>query len=65
MATAKIAKKLPKRVGRVPGAWIALARGRDNGHRELPHRNSHTGINYPAISDVGSAAYRRRQAKLR
>lgn len=58
MAT-KIAKKLPKRVGRGPGAWIAIARGRDNGARALVSRDPRQGIHYPRQGDVGSAAYRR------
>ena len=59
MADQKISKKLPKRVGRGPGAWIALARGRDSKNRVLPNRNARQGINYPSLQDVGSAAYRR------
>lgn len=56
---AAIPKKLPKRCGRGPGAWIALANGRNNKNRELVHRAPHTGINYPHLGDAGSAAYRR------
>lgn len=63
MATSKIAKKLPKRVGRGPGAWIALARGRDNKDRSLPSRNARQGINFPHITEVGSASYRRAAKK--
>lgn len=55
----KIAKKLPKRVSRGLGAWIALARGRDNNARALSARDPRRGINYPRLGDVGSAAYRR------
>lgn len=55
----KIAKKLPKRCSRGPGAWIALARGRDNNARSLPVRDPRSGINFPLMGDVGSAAYRR------
>lgn len=55
----KIAKKLPKRCSRGPGAWIALARGRDNNARSLLVRDPRRGISYPRIGDVGSAAYRR------
>lgn len=60
MAT-KISKKLPKRVGRGKGGWVSIARGRDHKDRVLPQRNWKQGINYPELSDVGSAAYRRRQ----
>ncbi len=56
---AEIAKKLPKRVSRGPGAWIALANGRNGKNRVLASRAAHTGINYPSLGDVGSAAYRR------
>lgn len=59
MAASKIAKKLPKRVGRGPGAWIALARGRDNGNRAIPVRNARQGINGFDLGLTGSAAYRR------
>lgn len=55
----KIAKKLPKRVSRGPGAWIALSRGRDGKDRGLPKRNPRQGINFPEHNHVGSAAYRR------
>lgn len=55
----KIAKKLPKRCSRTKGAWIAIARGRDNSHREVVSRNARQGINFPAITEVGSAAYRK------
>lgn len=58
-----IPKKLPKRVSRGPGAWITLARGRDNENRVLAKRDPHTGINFPRLGDAGSAAYRRLQAK--
>ncbi len=55
----KIAKKLPKRVGRGPGAWIAIHNGRSNANRAPVVRDSRRGINYPRMGDVGSAAYRR------
>ena len=59
----KIAKKLPKRCSRGPGAWIALANGRNSKNRALPARNARQGINFPNITDVGSAAYRRAAKK--
>jgi hypothetical protein len=57
----KIAKKLPKRCSRGKGAWIAIARGRDNAARVLPSRNARQGINGIDLNLVGSAAYRRRR----
>ncbi len=59
MAGTKIAKKLPKRVGRGKGGWVAIANGRNGKDRALPSRNARQGINYPQQGDVGSAAYRR------
>lgn len=59
MAGTKIAKKLPKRVGRGPGAWVSIANGRNSKDRSLPSRNARQGISYPQAGDVGSAAYRR------
>lgn len=44
---------------RGPGYWVGLAASRSNRERSLPSRNARQGINYPAIGDVGSAAYRR------
>lgn len=59
MTASKIAKKLPKRVGRGKGGWISIARGRENKDRALVIRDAHRGINFPHSGDVGSAAYRR------
>jgi hypothetical protein len=59
----KIAKKLPKRVSRGKGAWVALARGRDSKNRVLVNRNARQGINFPDLGHVGSAAYRRRRPR--
>lgn len=59
MVAAKIAKKLPKRCGRSKGSWVSIHNGRNNKDRVLPSRNARQGINFPAVGDVGSAAYRR------
>lgn len=45
--------------GRTPGYWVGLNNSRSNRAREIVSRYSHTGINYPLLTDVGSAAYRR------
>jgi len=57
----KIRGSAPKvrNANRGPGYWITLARSRDNKNRDLVKRNPRQGINYPLLSDVGSAAYRR------
>lgn len=61
MATQKVKGSAPKvrNANRGPGYWVSLARSRDNRERSLPSRNPRQGINFPAIGDVGSAAYRR------
>lgn len=59
MPASKIAKKLPKRVGRGKGGWIAIARGRDHKERAMVYRDARRGINFPSLTDAGSAAYRR------
>ena len=55
----KIAKKLPRRCSRGPGAWVAIHNGRSGKDRGLPARNPRQGISYPNLGEVGSAAYRR------
>jgi hypothetical protein len=66
-ATAKVKGSAPKvrNANRPPGYWKILAAGRANRGYTLPARNAYQGINYPSFSDVGSAAYRRLQAKGR
>lgn len=49
------------RGSRKPGDWLIKQRARDSRPgRELIH---HPNVNYPRLSDVGSAAYRRLLAK--
>lgn len=57
----KIAKKLPKRCSRSTGSWVSIANGRAHKDRALVARNPRQGINFPSLTDVGSAAYRRRR----
>jgi hypothetical protein len=55
----KVAKKLPKRCSRSKGSWVAIHNGRAHKDRSLVRRDPRQGINFPAVGDVGSAAYRR------
>jgi hypothetical protein len=55
----KISKKLPKRCSRTKGSWVSIHNGRANKDRVLAGRDPRCGINFPYITDVGSAAYRR------
>lgn len=48
---------------RTPGYWVTLARSRDGRNRVLAQRSARQGINFPDLSHVGSAAYRRRLAR--
>jgi hypothetical protein len=61
----KIKGAAPKvrNANRGPGYWVGLHNSRDNGDRVLTPRNSRLGINGFDIGLVGSAAYRRLQAK--
>ena len=61
--TSKIQKKLPKRCSRSKGSWVSIHNGRANKDRALVARDPRRGINFPLLGDVGSAAYRRRQAR--
>jgi hypothetical protein len=65
MATQKIKGSAPKvrNRNRGPGYWVGLAKSRDNRDRNLPSRDPRQGINFPRLGQVGSAAYRRKQAK--
>jgi hypothetical protein len=47
---------------RKPGQWVQIANGRNRPVAPL-NRAWTTGINYPNLGDVGSAAYRREMAK--
>ncbi len=57
----KIKGSAPKvrNANRGPGYWIGLAKSRDNRQRDLPKRNPRQGINFPSLTETGSAAYRR------
>lgn len=45
---------------RAPGYWIQLSRSRANRtDRVVVYRDVRAAVNYPQVSDVGSAAYRR------
>lgn len=48
------------RKNRKPGDWISIAKGRQNRDREIVHRGDR---DMPNMSDIGSAAYRRRVAR--
>ena len=62
MATAsKVKGSAPKvrNSNRTKGYWLSLHNARNNKDRSLASRHPHTGINFPGLGEVGSAAYRR------
>jgi hypothetical protein len=63
MATQKVKGSAPKvrNANRTKGYWMGLHNSRANKERALPTRNARQGINFPALGEVGSAAYRRRR----